>query len=134
MTTEVSKLTPENAQDSYISLGEDSPQDLTGTHEGRVFYMEGKVSAKGTQYHSVGVEITCGPGQGKAVFGRVYRGRSMDEFLRALKLDPAAVGNQLNGQQVIGQRVRITVAAEEQEAVGGGTETRWVIREFAPLA
>jgi hypothetical protein len=134
MTTEVSKLTPENAQDSHISLGEDAPENLTGVHEGRVFYMERKVSAKGTPYHSVGVEITSSPGQGESVFGVVFRGKSRDEFLRALKLEPAKVRGQLNGQQVIGQRVRITVAAEEQEAVGGGTETRWVIREFAPLA
>lgn len=134
MTTEVSKLTPESPQDAYIVIDDGEPVDLTGAHEGKIFYFERKTSAKGNTYYSVGVEITSGPGKGESVFGRVFKGKKMDEFLRSIGQDPDTPVATLSRDQVVHQRVRITVAAEEQEAVGGGTETRWVIREFAPLA
>lgn len=134
MTTEVSKLTPESPQDAYIVIDDAEPVDLTGAHEGKIFYLERKTSAKGNPYHSVGAEITSGPGQGNSVFGRVFRGKSRDEFLRAIGQGSENNISKLSRDEVIGQRIRVTVAAEEYEVVGGGTETRWVIREFAPLA
>jgi len=134
MSPEVSKLTPEIAQDAYIVFDDADKVDLKGDHEGRIFYVERKISAKGTPYHSVGVEIASGLGQGHSVFGVVFRGKSRNELLRAIGQDSGAPVSKLVRDQVIGKCVRITVEAEEQETVGGGSETRWVIRAFAPLA
>lgn len=133
MLEKTEKLTTENATSSYLELEDTGPVDLTGTHEARVFHVEDKTSAKNTRYLLVGTEIISGPGQGITVFGRVFRGRSWDQFLQALGLDPKALGNRLSGDQVIGTKVRITLAAEEVEGITGRPETRWNIRAFSPF-
>ena len=58
----------------------------------------------------------------------------MEQFLHALGLDPATIGPELRGNQVIGHRVQVAVEAEERETDAGATEIRWTIKAFAPLA
>jgi len=134
MSVKVERLNSENAEGSHIMMDGDDPVDVAGIHPARIFYLERKVSAKGTPYHTVGAEILSGPAQGATVFGPVFKGRSRTEFLRALGLDPVAARNELHGNQVIGKQVQITVEAEEREAADGNLETRHVIRSFAPLS
>jgi len=135
---EVGKLTRSSTQDDYIDLGEDpgrrATMDLSGEHEAEIAIVIAKVSEEFKPYRQVGAEISSGPGKGETIYGTVFQGKSLQKFIEALGLYPTNVGPQLRKSDVIGKRVRIRVEAEEREGVGGRTEKRWTIKEFAPLA
>lgn len=135
----VDKLTRSSGPDDYVELHEDVSKratlNLAGEHAAEIVSLSDETSKDGKPYRQVGAEIISNAETGgETLYGPVFRGRSLVRFTAALGLDPSQVGSRFHKDDVIGKRVRIRVEAEEREGVGGRTEQRFVIREFAPLA
>ena len=126
MVRSVEKLTGDS-DDSAIFLDRDlEVPDLQGEHLSQVTYLERRVSQHGKNYFTLGVQIVDGPCAGESVFGRVYPGESLRQFLDVCGVTPDG-DNALLGEDIIGAKLVVVVGTTDVRRPDGRTETQFVI-------
>ena len=133
MLQEVEELTVANARSSFILLDDDTPCDLAGTHEAQVIAFRKKKSEKGNRYYWVGYKIVSDAGEGEVVYGPVFKGRQREKFFRALGVDPTSLDRRIEGEEIIGAKVRITVERDSRDGQSAA-EDWWTVKQVEPLA